>query len=97
MAGYDISKLVQKRQGEAHIESFFTRKGNDLYCIIPSYSTEVRIKNVTIPATTKATVLSGSRSLTWKQVGRDLIIDLSKFKPGEIPAELMVIKLQGAL
>ena len=103
MAGYDVAKLIQPKQNEAHIEYFFTRKGSDLYCIVPAYTPHVRIRDLKISAATKATILgSNSRNpagkiFSCKQSGNDCIIDLSQAKPGEIPAEMFVVKLSGVL
>jgi alpha-L-fucosidase len=44
-----------------------------------------------------ATVLGSGKTLKFKNVGSDCIIDLSALKPGEVSAELLVIKLKGAL
>ena len=97
MAGYDVAKLVQPKQNEAHIEYFFTKKGSDLYCIVPSYTPQVRIRDLKIASTTKATILGGNKTFSCKQSGNDCIIDLSQTKPGEIPAEMFVVKLSGVL
>lgn len=97
MAGYEISKLVKPQPGLAHIESFFTQKGNNLYCIVPRYSPEIRLRNIKVAVTTKASILAGNKPLQFKQVGSDVVIDLSKLKPGDVPAELFTIKLENAL
>jgi len=97
MAGYDISQLVKPKADEAHVEYFFTIKGHDLYCFVPTYTREVRIHNVIAAAGTKATVLGAERAFACKQVGNDCVIDLSGTRPGEIPAELFVVKLNGVV
>ena len=97
MAAYDVSKLIKQKQGEAHIEYFFTMKGSDLYCIVPAYTPQVRIHDLKIATTTKAKVLGSNRTFSCKQNGNDCIIDLSQAKPGEIPAELFVVKLKGVV
>lgn len=97
MAGYDVAQLVKPKQNEAHIEYFFTRKGSDLYGIVPSYTPQVRIRDLKISAATKATVLGSNRTYTCKQSGNDCVIDLSQAKPGELPAEMFVVKLSGVL
>ena len=94
MAGYDIAKLIKPKQNEAHIEYFFTKKGDDLYCIVPTYTPQVRIHDLKISATTKATVLGG-KTFSCKQDGNDCVIDLSNAEPGEIPAEMFVVKVSG--
>jgi alpha-L-fucosidase len=92
MAGYDVAQLIQPKQNEAHIEYFFTKKGSDLYCIVPAYIPQVRIHDLKIAANTKATILGSNKTFSCKQSGNDCIIDLSQAKPGEIPAEMFVVK-----
>ncbi len=95
MAGYDVAQLIKPKQNEAHIEYFFTKKGSDLYCIVPAYTPQVRIRDLKISATTKATVLGSNKTFFCKRSGNDCIIDLSQAKPGEIPADMFVVKLSG--
>jgi len=97
MAGYDVAKLIQPKQNEAHIEYFFTTKGSDLYCIVPAYTPQVRIHDLKIAANTKATILGSNKTFTCKQSGNDCVIDLSQAKPGEILAEMFVVKLSGVV
>lgn len=97
MAGYDIAAMVKPQKDQAYIQSFFTQKGKDLFCIVPTYKPELRLANVKLAAAAKASILAGNRALLWKQVGADAVIDLSKLKPGEVPAEMFVIRLQNAL
>ena len=93
----DVAQLVKPKQNEAHIEYFFTRKGSDLYCIVPAYSSRVRIRDLKIVKTTKATVLGTNKTFRCKHAGNDCVIDLSQAKPGEIPEELFVVKLSGVV
>ena len=97
MAGYDVAQLIKPKQDAAHIEYFFTKKGNDLYCIVPTYSSQVRIHDLKIAANTKATVLGSNKTFSCKQNGNDCVIDLSTAKVGDIPSELFVVKLNGVI
>ncbi|MGN6603612.1 MAG: alpha-L-fucosidase [Ginsengibacter sp.] len=97
MAGYDVSKLVKPQAGQAHIEYFFTTKGKDLYCIVPSYTAQVRINGLKTRGKTIAKVLGNNKSFLCKQKGNDCVIDLSSAKPGDIPSKLFVIKLANVL
>jgi alpha-L-fucosidase len=97
MSGYDITELIKPRTDRAFIEAFFTAKGKDLYCIIPSYTAGFRIKNLKVPAGAKASILGSKKVLPLKQEGNNVTIDLSKLKPGDVPAELFVIKLENGL
>ncbi len=97
MAGYSISKLVQPKKEEAHIECFFTRKGKDLYCLVPAYAPQVRIRNFVAPASAKATLLGNKIPITCRQSGNDCIIDLSSLQPGDVNGNLFVIKFANAI
>jgi alpha-L-fucosidase len=97
MAGYDVAALIKPKPDTAHIEYFFTKKGNDLYCIVPAYSPQVRIHDLKISSNTKATVLGSNKNFSCKQSGSDCVIDLSTAKVGDIPNDLFVVKLSGVL
>jgi alpha-L-fucosidase len=97
MAGYDVAELVKPKQDSAHIEYFFTKKGSNLYCIVPAYTSKIVIHNLKAQGSTKATVLGSNNTFKCKKAGSDCVIDLSKAQPGEIPAELFVVKLAGAV
>ena len=84
MADYNISRKVIPKKDTAFIESFFTRKGKDLYCIIPSYKTSITLKNIAVTTTSKMSVLGTSRSIPWKTEGKSVVIDFSSLKPGDI-------------
>jgi len=97
MAGYSVSNLVKPSKDNAHIEAFFTAKNKDLYCIVPGYRSSITLRNFKPAAGTKISILGNSKSLPFKQTGNDCIIDLSGLKPGELSAEVFVIKLRNAL
>ncbi len=97
MAGYSAARLVQPKKDEAYIEYFFTKKENTLYCIVPAYSPQIRIKNTTLAASTKANILGKNKPLSCKQEGTDFVIDLSSLQSGDVPVELFVVKLENAI
>ena len=97
MAAYDVAELIKPKPGKAHIEYFFTKKDKDLYCIVPSYVQQVRIRDLKPASAIKAILLGSNRNLTCKKSGNDCVIDLSPLKPGKISAEMFVIKLEGVL
>jgi len=97
MAGYSVAELVKLKKEYAHIEAFFTSKGKDLFCIVPAYTPQIKLRNINVPKGTVVSILGSSKSPKVKQLGNDYIIDFSNFKPGEIPSEVFVIKLRNAL
>lgn len=96
MAGYSAAEMVKPKKDMAHVEYFFTRKGKDLYCIVPSYSPQIRIKNFK-PAITKVSILGSDKTISGKQSGSDFIIDISSLHPEDIKTIPFVVKLQDAL
>ena len=95
MAAYKVANLVVPKKDTAYIEAFFTKKENDVYCILPSYRTSITIKNLKLPTTTQTTILGSNVKCTWKQKGKDVFIDLSHLRPGDIsPTGIFVIKLK---
>jgi alpha-L-fucosidase len=97
MAGYDIAKMVLPAGNQAHVEAFFTMKGKDLYCIYPSFTSQFTIKDLKLKSGTKASILGINKELKIKSSGKNVIVDASQIKPGEISGELIVVKLQNAL
>lgn len=96
MANYDIEKLVSENNDGAHIEMFFTKKGNDLYCILPQYAKTVDVTNFAPKRSARASVLGNKGRVSFVQKGSNLRIDLSNAVP-ENMNEPMVIKLRDAL
>jgi alpha-L-fucosidase len=95
MAAYKVANLVVPKKDTAYIKAFFTKKENDVYCILPSYRTSITIKNLKLPTTTQTTILGSNVKCTWKQKGKDVFIDLSHLRPGDIsPTGIFVIKLK---
>lgn len=97
MAGYDVAEMVKPQKDQAHIEYFFTRKNNNLYCIVPAFATQITLRDLQVKAGTRATILGSGKVLPTKKQGSNVVIDLSKMSPTDIPAELFVIKLENAL
>ncbi len=98
MADYSIAKMVIPRKDSAYVECFFTKKNKDLFCILPSYSSNLKLKNIKCSPLVKASVLGSSKVIPWKQQGMNVVIDLSAIKPGDIsPTGVFVIKLSNAL
>jgi len=97
MAAYDVAELIKPKHGRANIEYFFTAKNKDLYCIVPSYTPRIQIHDIKHSSTIKAILLGSNKNLTCKSTGNECVIDLSSLKPGDISAEMFVVKLEGAL
>jgi alpha-L-fucosidase len=97
MADYKVSKLVVPKADSAYIESFFTKKGEDLYCILPNYQNSITIRDVKANAGTNVSILGSKHQPTWKNKGNKITVDLSSLKPGDISsAGIFVIKITNA-
>lgn len=97
MNGYSTTELVTAKKDTAHIEAFFTTKGKDLFCTLPNYQSQIRLKNIPTPKSAIATILGSNKTLPVKSVGKDCIIDLSVLKPNDLSSKIFTIKLTGVL
>jgi alpha-L-fucosidase len=93
--GFDVTDLVRSSGGKARIEMFFTRKGSDLYCIVPSYSQGIKIRGVCPSRATGVEILGCKVLPGWKFRKGIMMIDLSGFRPGDIGCSSFVIKISG--
>jgi alpha-L-fucosidase len=92
MSDYRVADLVVPKKDSAYIEAFFTKKGDNFYCILPAYQSSITIKNLPLPAS--ATILGTSKKASIKQKGKDVYVDLSNLRPGDISTTgIFVIKL----
>ena len=92
MAGYDIAELIRPKKDTAHIQYFFTKKGRNLYCIVPSYAPQISIKNFRPAPGARTSVLGSQKFLSWKQTGSDCVVDLKSLQPGDLSSDLFIIK-----
>ena len=97
MNGYSTTELTRPKKDTAHIEAFFTTKGKDLYCTLPEYQPQIRLKGVKAPLTGKAILLGSSVTLPAKQQGSDCLVDLSNLKADQLPGKIFTYKLSGIL
>jgi alpha-L-fucosidase len=95
MANYNVAKLVVPQSDSAYIETFFTKKGNDIYCIVPSYRNTLTIRDLKLPSSATASILGADVKTNWKQKGKDVVIDLTAIKPNSISSSgIFVVKLK---
>jgi alpha-L-fucosidase len=97
MSGYSIAEMVKPKKDIAHVEAFFTTKGNDLYCFLLSFTKSFLLKDIQLHPNTNAAVLGTNTSISLKQSGKDVLIDLSNLQPGDIAPGLFTIKLTNVL
>lgn len=94
MSGYNITQMVQPSKEQAFIEMFFTKKPDALYCIVPRFEEQLRIRNYTAAKNAQFSILGCSKPISWKQQGKDCVINLSGLRPGDIPKEMFVVKIK---
>ena len=98
MADYSIARMVIPKKDSAYVECFFTVKGKDLFCILPSYRETLTLRSLKINPGTKTTVLGSTKQCIWKKEGDNIVLTLSSLKPNDIsPSGIFVVKLAGAL
>lgn len=97
MAGYDISKMVEPKKDSAFIEHFYTRKGKDLFCIVPRHQPRVTIKNFKPASAASISLLGSAKKITGRQAGKDYVIDLSAMQPADNTQTPFVINIKNAL
>jgi len=98
MADYSISKMVIPNKEAAYIECFFTRKGKDLYCILPGYSKKIVLKGLSISDKTQASLLGTTKVFPMKKQGANTEVDLTVILPTDLSSSgIFVIKLANAL
>jgi alpha-L-fucosidase len=95
MSDYRVANLVVPKNDTAYIETFFTKKGNDFYCILPSYKKSITLKDIQLPINTKSSILGCQTKIQWKQKGKNVEVNLSQLQPGDISnTGILVIKFE---
>ena len=85
-----LKLTVDPEPGYAVKEVFFTynEKNNDLYAILPKYpdNRQLVLKDIKLPSGTAITFLSTNESLSWKQVGDNVVVTMPEYNPNKIKA-----------
>ncbi len=92
---YDVNEWIKPSNEHAHIEMFFTHKDNNLYAIVPRYSPAVTIRDIILKPGATITIPGAARQPQWKQQGQQVVVDLSAFQPGDLPAATFTLKIAG--
>ena len=95
---YNVMALtVEPEEGMAHKEIFFTKKGNDLYCICPVYPKDkLVVKDVELKSGAIVEMLGYDQPLAWKKQGKNIVIDVPALTPSESPCSFAwTFKLSG--
>ena len=78
MVRYEVTDYVdRKKPGQAVIEAFFTRKGNDVYAIIPGWpGREFVMKNAASGSDLQVELLGHAGSLKWNSTGGNIRVTM---------------------
>jgi alpha-L-fucosidase len=78
MTRYEVTDYIEQRKpNQAVIQAFFTKRGNDVYAILPSWpGASFTVKSVSAPAAMQATLLGSASPLSWKASGSDVAVQL---------------------
>ncbi len=76
MTHYDITDYVdRKKPGQAVIEAFFTRKGNDVYAIFPNaLRGDWTLHDIHVAAGTNVTALGSNERVRWERAGDGIVM-----------------------
>jgi alpha-L-fucosidase len=80
-----LKQTVDPDPGDAVKEVFFTRKGDALYAILPTWGRNGKVLLRDIPLSGRRVVfLEGGQTLKARQVGKDIEVELPPFDPARI-------------
>ncbi|MDQ0109194.1 alpha-L-fucosidase [Chitinophaga terrae (ex Kim and Jung 2007)] len=93
MSKFKVAELVKPSKEHANIELFFTQKPGVLYCFVPGYRDKVVIRDYNRKAAVE--VLGVKKPVKTQVQGKNLLVDLSNLRPGDLGEGPIVIKLKG--
>ena len=92
-----LKQTVNPEPGMAVKEMFFTRKGTDLYVILPKFpGSTLLIKDVPVSSGTKVTFVGLNKNLSYKKSGDGIIVNIPLISYPEVPCQYAwVLKVSG--
>ncbi|MDQ6679178.1 MAG: alpha-L-fucosidase [Acidobacteriota bacterium] len=97
MTAYDVGKLSEKpAAGKASIEAFFTKRGNDVFAILPRWGRGAfTIKDLEGSSLKTVTLLGSDLPLKWQRQGRSVSVLLPDLPEHLAKQPAWVLKLSG--
>ncbi len=95
---YDVNVLTGRpAAGRAVVEAFFTTKAGTLYAIVPWWpDSQFVLKDAPVSPETEVSLLGFTKKLSCRAVGADLVVDVPKISPEEVPCPYAyVLKISG--
>jgi alpha-L-fucosidase len=98
-AQYDVEKLTLRPDaGDARKEVLFTRKGENLYAILPRYPQgELRLRDLRLRANARVSLIGEARAISWSQRGRDVVIVAPPLGEEALTIGPRVFRLEGVV
>lgn len=92
-----LKQTVNPEPGMAVKEVFFTKKGSDVYAILPKYPDyQLIIKDIPVTSATKVTMLGTDKKLEWKKSGDGIVVMPPALTYSEVPCRYAwVLKITG--
>ena len=100
VSGNEILKqTIHPEPGYAVKEVFFTKKGNDVYAILPQYpKPTVILKGIKVTNKTRISMLGLDKKIVWKQKGEDIVITVPSLYYDEMPCNYAwTLKLENVI
>jgi alpha-L-fucosidase len=93
---YDVNDWVKPNNEHAHIQMFFTTKEKDVYAIVPYYTPQILIKDISLATGAQISILGCNKKIEWKKQGNGVLIDVSKLQPGDLPGRIFTVRIKDA-
>jgi len=97
-AEYDITSLVDHpRSGNAHVEAFFTAKGDTVFVILPHWPNgQIELRNIAAQNGSRITLLETGDALRWSGHGKNLLVTVPETLRSKVPVrQAYVLKMTG--
>lgn len=74
--------------GYAVKEVFFTKKGKNVYAILPVYpKNTIKLKDIRSTGKTKISLLGSEKKVNWKQKGDDIVVEMPALYMDDMPCD----------
>lgn len=83
-----LKQTVDPEPGYAVKEVFFTKKGKNVYAILPAYpKNTIKLKDIRSTGKTKISLLGSEKKVNWKQKGDDIVVEMPALYMDDMPCD----------
>lgn len=83
-----LKQTIDPEAGYAVREIFFTKKGNDVFAIVPKWPKDkLEIRDIELSKNTQITLLGSDIKIDFEQIGKDIILKTPCLSPDELPSK----------